>query len=209
MFRERDIQFQQLPAKPTQNTISREQLSTLVDWNQQQAAATPTLLPTLRFHDLVFGWQNLGEGTFSTVKYARQIVRDRPRSEWPEFAIKVVSAVRLRELRYHAAIEREMAVLRLLGHPGVCRLISAFRYTGSAYLVIEFAGKGDLHSHLTKHGRLDALATRFVLGEICAALLSLHGLGFSYNDLKPENVLITVSSSASSSPSMAPVTKIR
>lgn len=32
---------------------------------------------------------------------------------------------------------------------------------------------------------------RFVLGEICAALKSIHDLGLAFNDLKPENVLIT------------------
>lgn len=32
------------------------------------------LLPTLKFHDLVFG-QVLGEGAFSTVKYARHITK--------------------------------------------------------------------------------------------------------------------------------------
>ena len=46
------------------------------DWNNQQAAATPTLLPDLKFHDLVFG-AVLGEGAFSIVKYARRINRVR------------------------------------------------------------------------------------------------------------------------------------
>ena len=32
---------------------------------------------------------------------------------------------------------------------------------------------------------------RFVLGEVGAAIHFLHDLGFSYGDLKPENVLIT------------------
>ncbi len=35
------------------------------------------------------------------------------------------------------------------------------------------------------------LLPRFVLGEVVAAVLSVHELGFSFNDLKPENVLIT------------------
>lgn len=30
-----------------------------------------------------------------------------------------------------------------------------------------------------------------MLGEVCAALLSLHALGLAFNDLKPENVLLT------------------
>ena len=59
-------------------------------WSAAQLAPTPTLLPTLKFHDLVFGHE-LGEGAFSTVRYARQIIRDdggggspaAGRGEWP------------------------------------------------------------------------------------------------------------------------------
>ena len=162
------------------------------DWNQVQAAASPTLLPSLRFHDLVFG-QQLGEGAFSTVRYARRIRRESSQSYWPEYAVKVISGERMRLLGYHASVEREMAVLHVLSHPGVSRLISAFRYTGSAYLVLEYAARGDLHSYILSlgGGGLGHLPARFVLGEVCAALLHVHELGFSYNDLKPENVLIT------------------
>jgi hypothetical protein len=45
-----------------------------VNWHQQQASATPTLLPTLRFHDLVFG-RDLGSGSFGTVRYARTVIK--------------------------------------------------------------------------------------------------------------------------------------
>jgi serine/threonine protein kinase len=34
---------------------------------------------------------------------------------------------------------------------------------------------------------------RFIVGEVLAALLSIHEMGFAYFDLKPENVLITAS----------------
>lgn len=49
----------------------------------------------------------------------------------------------------------------------------------------------DLHTHVIKHGPMSETCTRFVLGEICAALLSIHDLGLAFIDLKPENVLIT------------------
>jgi serine/threonine protein kinase len=84
-----------------------------------------------------------------------------------------------------------MAVLQLLSHPGVARLISSFRYTASAYMVLEYAAAGDLHSFVLSRGPLRHLTTRFIVGEIAAAVLSLHDRGFSYNDLKPENVLLT------------------
>ncbi len=58
------------------------------NWAKSQMAESPLLLPSLKFHDLVFG-QVLGTGSFSTVKYARQILKGKTRSYWPEFAVKV------------------------------------------------------------------------------------------------------------------------
>lgn len=50
---------------------------------------------------------------------------------------------------------------------------------------------GDLHSHLIDYGALTAAQSQFVIGEIVAAVSSVHDAGFVFNDLKPENVLIT------------------
>lgn len=55
-------------------TPEEEEAARLEDWQTIQAAASPTLLPSLRFHDLVFGTV-LGEGAFSVVKYARHITK--------------------------------------------------------------------------------------------------------------------------------------
>ena len=67
-----------LPASTTTRPLTAEQqeAARLEDWNALQAAASPTLLPNLKFHDLVFGLV-LGEGAFSVVKYARHITRVR------------------------------------------------------------------------------------------------------------------------------------
>jgi hypothetical protein len=59
---------------PAPRTTEEEELARREDWQSVQAAATPTLLPNLKFHDLVFGVV-LGEGAFSTVKYARHITK--------------------------------------------------------------------------------------------------------------------------------------
>ena len=172
-----------------------------VNWKAAQAASTPTLLPTLRFHDLVFGHE-LGKGSFGCVKYARMITRGKSRSGWPEYAVKIISGDTVTKCKYGCAVIREMAVLQMLSHPGFARLISLFRYTHSAYLVLEYAGRGDLHSMVIRRGPqrtsqrpislpLSHLCTRFILCEVVTALLSMHSIGLSYNDLKPENILIT------------------
>lgn len=163
------------------------------DWCLTQAAATPSLLPNLKFHDLVFG-QILGEGAFSTVKYARHITKGKAQSEWPEYAVKVIDAKKVVEFQYSLSVIREISVLQLLVHPGISRMIQAFQYHGSAYLILEYASRGDLHTYLLKAGRL--LSTRhallrFIIGEIASAVHVIHEHGFVYNDLKPENILIT------------------
>lgn len=139
-------------------------------WSCAQMAETPTYLPHLKFHDLVFG-HDLGSGAFGSVKYVRLIEKTKPRSQWPEYAVKVVSTEKIRALGYEASIQREIAVLRFLSHPGIARLVSSFRFHDGAYLVLEYASRGDLHTLLQKHGSLDIDSTRFVIGEVVAALV--------------------------------------
>lgn len=86
---------------------------------------------------------------------------------------------------------KEIVLLGMLHHPSIARLISSFRFKSSIYLVLEFTPKGDLHSHILSQGSLSEESAALVLGEVVTALLSVHDLGLAYNDLKPENVLIT------------------
>jgi hypothetical protein len=93
-------------------------------WVAAQSASAPTLLPGLQFYDLVFG-QELGIGSFSTVKYARQILKQqlssskglKGRSVWPEFAVKIISRSKIAEFDYKKNVIREIAVLKTLSHP--------------------------------------------------------------------------------------------
>jgi serine/threonine protein kinase len=192
------------------NRCSGQSSAAAPDWNSRQAALAPTLIPDLRFHDLVFG-ASLGTGAFSTVKYARHIQPNLTRSDWPEYAVKIISIGRIVELRYVGSVKREVAVLQELCHPGIARLVSAFRYPnkrkslegedkdgakesrdlGAIYLVLEYAAKGDLHTFVINNGALSYKSTQFVIGEVISALIHVHDCGFVYNDLKPENLVIT------------------
>lgn len=150
---------------------------------------SPTLLPSLAFHDLVFGHE-LGSGSFSTVRFAKQIVRGALGSTWPQYAVKVISTSTMASLGYEASVRREIAALAVLTHPSITRLVSAFRWRDGAYLVLEFAPKGDLHGAMSSLGSLAEAAARFLGGEILAALMAVHAAGFAFADCKPENVLL-------------------
>ena len=153
-------------------------------WSQTQMAESPTLLPTLKFHNLVFG-HDLGAGSFGSVRYARLINRNTTRSHWAEYAVKVISTEKIKTMGYESSIQREMAVLRILSHPCIARMISSFRFREGVYLVLEYAKGGDLHTLLKTNGSLDHDSTRFVIGEVTSALASIHEIGLGYFDLKP------------------------
>jgi len=164
-------------------------------WHSASMAPAPVLLPALKFHDLIWG-KELGYGAFSRVRYARRVIRGgdlsrQGRSTWPEYAVKCIDGEKVREEGLQLNVSREIAVLRMLTHPGIARLVSSFAYKGDAYLVLEFASLGDLQSLISRLGALPQRICRFVSGSVAAAVLHIHDLGFVYGDLKPENILLT------------------
>lgn len=159
--------------------------ATLPHWLSRQ----PVYLPTLAFHDLVFG-PELGSGAFATVRYAKAVVRGRGDSSWPEYAVKIISRKTLDEVGYVANARREVAVLSHLTHPNTARMVSSFSWRDGIYLVLEYGSRGDLHTLLTKLGSLDEDSARWLCGEVLAALLAVHDLGLLYCDCKPENVVL-------------------
>lgn len=152
-------------------------------------------MPSLKFHQLVFGPDDLGSGAFSVVRYARTVARDSTQSKWPEYAVKIIDTKTMQSLGYEASVNREICILGLLSHPNIARLVTSFRYRDGAYLVLEYASKGDLHSILRRMSLTEDTA-RFFLGETVAALNAIHELGFVYGDLKPENIVITANNHA-------------
>ena len=81
--------------------------------------------------------------------------------------MKIISEAKIEEYKYRVNVIREMAVLKVLVHPNLCRMVSAFRYRGSAYLVLEYASNGDLHSCVVNGNKLNHLQTRLLLLSLC------------------------------------------
>jgi serine/threonine protein kinase len=77
--------------------------------------------------------------------------------------VKVISTPRIQELGYEASVSREIAVLRMLSHPGIARMVSSFRWRDGAYLVLEYAAKGDLHSYIVANGSLSEESARWAV----------------------------------------------
>jgi serine/threonine protein kinase len=165
---------------------------TAPSWQSALSSETPTLLPDLKFHNLVFG-RDLGVGAFSTVRYARVVKPKTYLSQWDEVAVKVISYETIRRDNYAENVLREICALRKLSHPSIARLISSFRWRDGIYMVLEYGALGDLHSYVRRTGGLAESQAKMVIGEILTAVITVHESGFVYGDLKPENVVITAS----------------
>jgi serine/threonine protein kinase len=150
---------------------------------------SPVLLPFLSFQDLVFGHE-LGAGSFSSVRYTKLIRKGLPASQWPEYAVKVISTKTINEMGYELAVRREIAVLSSLTHPNVTRLASAFRWRDGAFLVLEYCSGGDLQKLLSEVGSLSEDAAKFLMAEVCAGIHHIHSKGLAYGDCKPENIVL-------------------
>jgi len=84
----------------------------------------------------------------------------------------------------------EHRVLCRISHPFIVKLHYAFQTPSQLYLVLDFAGGGELFFHLSRLRMFSERMTTFYAAEIACALNYLHELDIIYRDLKPENILL-------------------
>ncbi|WP_031938117.1 serine/threonine-protein kinase [Prescottella defluvii] len=101
------------------------------------------------------------------------------------------------ESRAVAAAERQF--LAEVEHPSIVKIYNFVEYQKegfppAGYLVMEYVGGNSLRDILAVHRRPDRMpvdqAIAYIL-EILPALEYLHSVGLAYNDLKPDNVMVT------------------
>jgi serine/threonine-protein kinase 11 len=88
------------------------------------------------------------------------------------------------------SLEREVRLLRQLDHPNIVKFRSVLhsKKRHMAYIILEWASFGSLHSHLASSPSLAAIASIFK--QIANGLDYLHGHGIIHHDIKPSNILL-------------------
>uniref|UniRef100_A0AAQ5YC87 non-specific serine/threonine protein kinase n=1 Tax=Amphiprion ocellaris TaxID=80972 RepID=A0AAQ5YC87_AMPOC len=128
----------------------------------------------------------IGYGTFSRVKLAfHALTRDK-------VALKILDRMRL-DAQAQRLLSREISSMESLQHPNVVRLYEVVETPSRLYLVLEYAGGGDLHNRICNEGKLSDSISKITFAQVLSAIKYMHNINIIHRDLKAENVLFTIS----------------
>eukprot|EP00696_Hemimastix_kukwesjijk_P000713 gnl/Hemi2/10933_TR3758_c0_g9_i1.p1 gnl/Hemi2/10933_TR3758_c0_g9~~gnl/Hemi2/10933_TR3758_c0_g9_i1.p1 ORF type:complete len:367 (-),score=137.66 gnl/Hemi2/10933_TR3758_c0_g9_i1:101-1201(-) len=129
--------------------------------------------------------RGLGKGKFGHVYLARE-----KQSKYV-VALKVLFKEQLRKADVEHQLRREVEIQSHLRHANILRLYGYFYDSTRVYLILEYAGGGELYKEMKKEGAFKESKAAEHIGAIANALQFCHTKGVIHRDIKPENLLLT------------------
>ncbi|KAG5920224.1 Serine/threonine-protein kinase ark1 [Claviceps africana] len=128
----------------------------------------------------------LGKGKFGRVYLARE------RTSGFICALKVLHKNELQTGGVERQVRREIEIQSNLRHPNVLQMFGHFHDNKRVFLILEFAGKGELYKHLRKENRFPEWKAAQYIAQMASALRYLHRKHVIHRDIKPENILVGI-----------------
>merc|ERR1712176_161287 len=126
--------------------------------------------------------QLLGKGHFSVVHLGVNHVSGQ------EVAVKIVEKSRI-DAREKESLRNEIAMMRLVNHPCIIRMIDTFEDQKCIYMVMQLAPFGDFFNRWKKRKIFEEDIASIIIWKLLDATQYIHSLGIVHRDLKPENIL--------------------
>ena len=129
--------------------------------------------------------QTLGTGTTGKVKLARHMKTNEL------VAIKIIKKSSFEtKPNLQGKIHREIALMKLLDHPHILKLIDVLEGAHHLHLVLEYAEQGELFDFLVRSQSLKEDVAMDIFRQLIYGLDYLHSHSICHRDLKPENILL-------------------
>lgn len=177
-------------ASPRKDTASRGSDELVVARGERRSALSVEqgLLQTKTFHLGMFEiGRPLGKGKFGRVYLARE------RSSGFICALKVMYKAELENgSGVEKQVRREIEIQSNLRHPNILKLYGHFHDSKRIFLILEFAGKGELYKHLRNARRFPEWQAAQYIAQMASALRYLHRKHVIHRDIKPENILVGI-----------------
>jgi len=128
----------------------------------------------------------LGRGKFGNVYLARE-----KRTRYI-VALKVLFKAQLQKAGVEHQLRREIEIQSHLRHPNILRLFGYFHDDTRVFLILEYAGRGELYRELQRCGRFSERRTATYIAQLAHALEYCHRKHVIHRDIKPENLLLGI-----------------
>lgn len=106
-------------------------------------------------------------------------------------AVKVLERAKAADEAARERLANEMAILRVVDHPNILRLLDVVDHGDATYLVTEYISGGELFGYIVERGHLPEAEAIELFAQIVSAVASFHSRLIIHRDLKPENMLLT------------------
>ncbi|KYK57808.1 serine/threonine-protein kinase Eg2 [Drechmeria coniospora] len=128
----------------------------------------------------------LGKGKFGRVYLAKE------RTSGFICALKVLHKSELQVGGVERQVRREIEIQSNLRHPNILQMFGHFHDSKRVFLILEFAGKGELYKHLRRENRFPEWKAAQYIAQMASALRYLHRKHVIHRDIKPENILVGI-----------------
>ena len=130
----------------------------------------------------------LGEGAFGRVSLVRNKNDDRKTGK--TYALKAMQKGMIKDNHLEEHTVNEVNVMKMMNHPVLLRLYSAYQDKKYLYLLIELCQGGELFAYLRDRITFNEEETKFYAAGVTLGFEALHKENIAYRDLKPENLLL-------------------
>uniref|UniRef100_A0A183BPA4 non-specific serine/threonine protein kinase n=1 Tax=Globodera pallida TaxID=36090 RepID=A0A183BPA4_GLOPA len=121
--------------------------------------------------------KELGAGNFSKVKLGVHVLTKE------KVAIKVMEKSKL-DQKALRLLTREIDNMELMHHPNIIRLFEVVTTLSKMYLVMEYAGGGELYTYVHETGKLTEEVAKPIFAQIVSAVAHLHSKDICHRDIK-------------------------
>lgn len=125
----------------------------------------------------------IGRGAFSVV---REGIRKEDKKK---YAVKCISKSKI-DKKELALLEREIDIMKKLNHPNIIQLMEVIDTPDTLYLIIEYAGGGELFDAIVNKGQYSENDAAKIVKQILEAIQFVHDHGIAHRDLKVFNIKI-------------------
>ncbi|VDK82192.1 unnamed protein product, partial [Onchocerca ochengi] len=128
--------------------------------------------------------EEIGSGNFSKVNLGIHCLTNE------KVAIKIMEKFKLNEKEQNL-LAQEIKTMEQLQHPNIIRLFECVKTNSRIYLIMEYAGYGELCTQISEKGKLPEDDCRQIFAQIVSAISYMHSKNIIHRDIKAENVILS------------------